>query len=75
MNVFDSVVPAVQRYRRDEYVETPQGTKFAHAALFFGSANIMLGSKTLVEPDALIRGVLVCVGERNFVVACLLRSA
>ena len=51
-----SVAPPVRRYRRNEYIETPQGTKFAHAAGLFGAANIRLGTKTIVEPDTIIRG-------------------
>ena len=40
-----SVAPPVRHYRREDYVETPHGTKFAHASGLYGAANI-----TLVRP-------------------------
>ena len=60
------VVPVMQRYRREDYVETTQGTKFAHAAGLFGAANITLGTKTIVEPDSIIRGDLAKVSAHSF---------
>jgi hypothetical protein len=53
--MLDFEVPAVQRYRREDYVETPQGTKFAHAAGLFGAANITLVSVS-ERKRAILRG-------------------
>ncbi|KAK3388295.1 dynactin subunit 5, partial [Sordaria brevicollis] len=43
---------------RGEYIETDTGNKVARKATLVGTQNIMLGGKTVIQPDVMIRGDL-----------------
>ncbi|KAK3681344.1 trimeric LpxA-like protein [Podospora appendiculata] len=48
-----------RRPPRGEYIETDTGNKVARKATLVGTQNIMLGGKTVIMPEAMIRGDLV----------------
>ena len=48
-----------RRPPRGEYIETDTGNKVARKATLVGTQNIMLGGKTVIQPDVMIRGDLV----------------
>ncbi|KAK0387330.1 hypothetical protein NLU13_5643 [Sarocladium strictum] len=48
-----------RRPARGDYIETDSGNKVARKAVLVGTQNIMLGGKTVIQPDAMIRGDLV----------------
>ncbi|KAL1844206.1 hypothetical protein VTJ49DRAFT_3862 [Mycothermus thermophilus] len=48
-----------RRAPRGEYIETDTGNKVARKATLVGTQHIMLGGKTVIQPDAMIRGDLV----------------
>ncbi|EGS18406.1 dynactin arp1 p25 subunit-like protein [Thermochaetoides thermophila DSM 1495] len=48
-----------RRVPRGEYIETDTGNKVARKATLVGTQNIMLGGKTVIQPEAMIRGDLV----------------
>ncbi|KAK1777085.1 trimeric LpxA-like protein [Copromyces sp. CBS 386.78] len=47
-----------RRPPRGEYIETDTGNKVARKATLVGTQNIMLGGKTVIQPDVMIRGDL-----------------
>lgn len=47
-----------RRAPRGEYIETDTGNKVARKATLVGTQNIMLGGKTVIMADAMIRGDL-----------------
>ncbi|PHH62956.1 hypothetical protein CDD81_6381 [Ophiocordyceps australis] len=47
-----------RRAPRGEYIETDTGNKVARKAILVGTQNIMLGGKTVIQPDVMIRGDL-----------------
>ncbi|KAK0619120.1 trimeric LpxA-like protein [Immersiella caudata] len=47
-----------RRPPRGEYIETDTGNKVARKANLVGTQNIMLGGKTVIQPEAMIRGDL-----------------
>lgn len=47
-----------RRPPRGEYIETDTGNKVARKATLVGTQNIMLGGKTVIMQDAMIRGDL-----------------
>ncbi|KJZ76835.1 hypothetical protein HIM_03712 [Hirsutella minnesotensis 3608] len=48
-----------RRPARGDYIETDTGNKVARKATLVGTQNIMLGGKTVIQPDVMIRGDLV----------------
>ncbi|KAK3996558.1 putative dynactin subunit 5 protein [Cladorrhinum sp. PSN332] len=48
-----------RRPPRGEYIETDTGNKVARKATLVGTQNIMLGGKTVIQPEVMIRGDLV----------------
>ncbi|KAL2193071.1 trimeric LpxA-like protein [Corynascus similis CBS 632.67] len=48
-----------RRAPRGEYIETETGNKVARKATLVGTQNIMLGGKTVIQPEVLIRGDLI----------------
>ncbi|KAK3900065.1 trimeric LpxA-like protein [Staphylotrichum tortipilum] len=48
-----------RRPPRGEYIETDTGNKVARKATLVGTQNIILGGKTVIQPDVMIRGDLV----------------
>ncbi|KAL2257846.1 hypothetical protein VTK26DRAFT_9085 [Humicola hyalothermophila] len=48
-----------RRPPRGEYIETDTGNKVARKATLVGTQNIMLGGKTVIQPEAMIRGDLI----------------
>ncbi|AEO57126.1 hypothetical protein MYCTH_2302939 [Thermothelomyces thermophilus ATCC 42464] len=48
-----------RRPPRGEYIETETGNKVARKATLVGTQNIMLGGKTVIQPEVLIRGDLI----------------
>ncbi|KAL1858216.1 hypothetical protein VTK73DRAFT_7896 [Phialemonium thermophilum] len=47
-----------RRQPRGEYIETDTGNKVARKATLVGTQNIMLGGKTVIQPEVMIRGDL-----------------
>ncbi|KAB5525677.1 trimeric LpxA-like protein [Coniochaeta sp. 2T2.1] len=47
-----------RRPPKGEYIETDTGNKVARKANLVGTQNIMLGGKTVIQPEAMIRGDL-----------------
>ncbi|KAK5659983.1 hypothetical protein OQA88_13449 [Cercophora sp. LCS_1] len=47
-----------RRPPRGEYIETDTGNKVARKATLVGTQNIMLGGKTVIQPEVMIRGDL-----------------
>lgn len=55
----NNVLPTMSRRApRGEYIETDTGNKVARKATLVGTQNIMLGGKTVIMADAMIRGDL-----------------
>ncbi|GAO18474.1 uncharacterized protein UV8b_07285 [Ustilaginoidea virens] len=48
-----------RRPPKGDYIETDTGNKVARRAILVGTQNIMLGGKTVIQPDVMIRGDLV----------------
>ncbi|KOS22737.1 Dynactin subunit 5 [Escovopsis weberi] len=48
-----------RRPAKGEYIETDTGNKVARKAVLVGTQNIMLGGKTVIQPEVMIRGDLV----------------
>ncbi|KAK4235201.1 trimeric LpxA-like protein [Achaetomium macrosporum] len=48
-----------RRPPRGEYIETDTGNKVARKATLVGTQNIMLGGKTVIQPEVMIRGDLI----------------
>ncbi|KAK4140196.1 trimeric LpxA-like protein [Dichotomopilus funicola] len=48
-----------RRAPRGEYIETDTGNKVARKATLVGTQNIMLGGKTVIQPEVMIRGDLI----------------
>jgi dynactin-5 len=48
-----------RRPAKGNYIETDTGNKVARGAVLVGTQNIMLGGKTVIQPEAMIRGDLV----------------
>ncbi|KAF5569743.1 hypothetical protein H9Q69_010808 [Fusarium xylarioides] len=47
-----------RRAPKGEYIETDTGNKVARKAVLVGTQNIMLGGKTVIQPEVMIRGDL-----------------
>ncbi|KAI6357733.1 hypothetical protein MCOR25_007568 [Pyricularia grisea] len=47
-----------RRPPRGEYIETDTGNKVSRKAVLVGTQNIMLGGKTVIQPEVMIRGDL-----------------
>ncbi|RMJ19270.1 hypothetical protein CDV36_001129 [Fusarium kuroshium] len=47
-----------RRAPKGEYIETDTGNKVARRAVLVGTQNIMLGGKTVIQPEVMIRGDL-----------------
>ncbi|KLU89785.1 dynactin subunit 5 [Magnaporthiopsis poae ATCC 64411] len=47
-----------RRPPRGEYIETDSGNKVSRKAILVGTQNIMLGGKTVIQPEVMIRGDL-----------------
>ncbi|CAM1500593.1 Fc.00g097550.m01.CDS01 [Cosmosporella sp. VM-42] len=47
-----------RRAPKGEYIETDTGNKVARKAILVGTQNIMLGGKTVIQPEVMIRGDL-----------------
>ncbi|KYK60519.1 hypothetical protein DCS_01656 [Drechmeria coniospora] len=48
-----------RRPAKGEYIETDTGNKVSRKAILVGTQNIMLGGKTVIQPEVMIRGDLV----------------
>ncbi|RDA90489.1 hypothetical protein CP533_3026 [Ophiocordyceps camponoti-saundersi (nom. inval.)] len=48
-----------RRAAKGDYIETDSGNKVARKAILVGTQNIMLGGKTVIQPEVMIRGDLV----------------
>ncbi|KAH8171429.1 dynactin subunit p25 [Sarocladium implicatum] len=48
-----------RRPPRGDYIETDSGNKVSRKAVIVGTQNIMLGGKTVIQPDVMIRGDLI----------------
>ncbi|KAL6702265.1 trimeric LpxA-like protein [Trichoderma pleuroticola] len=48
-----------RRPAKGDYIETDTGNKVARKAVLVGTQNIMLGGKTVIQPEVMIRGDLV----------------
>ncbi|KAG6037005.1 hypothetical protein E4U41_005357 [Claviceps citrina] len=48
-----------RRPAKGDYIETDTGNKVARRAILVGTQNIMLGGKTVIQPEVMIRGDLV----------------
>ncbi|KAG6068887.1 hypothetical protein E4U32_007266 [Claviceps aff. humidiphila group G2b] len=48
-----------RRPAKGDYIETDTGNKVARKAILVGTQNIMLGGKTVIQPEVMIRGDLV----------------
>ncbi|KAK5992250.1 Dynactin subunit 5 [Cladobotryum mycophilum] len=48
-----------RRPAKGEYIETDTGNKVSRKAVLVGTQNIMLGGKTVIQPEVMIRGDLV----------------
>lgn len=48
-----------RRAPKGEYIETETGNKVARKAALLGTQNIILGGKTVIQPEVLIRGDLI----------------
>ncbi|KAK0629523.1 trimeric LpxA-like protein [Bombardia bombarda] len=48
-----------RRPPRGEYIETDTGNKVARKATLVGTQNIILGGKTVIQPEVMIRGDLI----------------
>ncbi|KAI0402558.1 trimeric LpxA-like protein [Xylaria palmicola] len=48
---------------KGEYIETETGNKVARKAVLIGTQHIMLGGKTVIQADAMVRGDLARVGQ------------
>ncbi|RKP10323.1 trimeric LpxA-like protein [Thamnocephalis sphaerospora] len=55
-------------YKRSEYIETDTGNKIHRQCLIGGGQNIMLGGKTIIQPNCVIRGDLCRIGAGHSVV-------
>lgn len=47
-----------RRPAKGEYIETDTGNKVSRKANLVGTQNIMLGGKTVIQPEVMIRGDL-----------------
>ncbi|KAG6002953.1 hypothetical protein E4U21_002481 [Claviceps maximensis] len=48
-----------RRPAKGDYIETDTGNKVSRKAILVGTQNIMLGGKTVIQPEVMIRGDLV----------------
>ncbi|KAI7849103.1 trimeric LpxA-like protein [Circinella umbellata] len=58
-------------YNRSEYIETDTGNKVSRASVICGSQNIILGGKTIIQTECVIRGDLRRTGGGHAVVVAI----
>ncbi|ORZ12797.1 putative dynactin Arp1 p25 subunit RO12 [Absidia repens] len=58
-------------YNRAEYIETDTGNKVSRKSVICGSQNIILGGKTIIQTDCVIRGDLRRTGAGHAVVIAI----
>ncbi|KNE70610.1 hypothetical protein AMAG_15370 [Allomyces macrogynus ATCC 38327] len=62
---------SITRYDKAEYIETDTGNKVSRKSVICGSQNIVLGGKTIIQTDCVIRGDLRRVGGGPTVVVAI----
>ncbi|CAG8451960.1 5908_t:CDS:2 [Funneliformis caledonium] len=63
--------PPIVYYPRSEYIETDTGNKVSRKSVICGSQNIILGGKTIIQTDCVIRGDLRRTGGGHAVVVAI----
>ncbi|CAI2161483.1 17262_t:CDS:2 [Funneliformis geosporum] len=63
--------PPIVYYHRSEYIETDTGNKVSRKSVICGSQNIILGGKTIIQTDCVIRGDLRRTGGGHAVVVAI----
>ncbi|CAG8571803.1 1437_t:CDS:2, partial [Scutellospora calospora] len=63
--------PPIVYYPRQEYIETDTGNKVSRKSVICGSQNIILGGKTIIQTDCVIRGDLRRTGGGHAVVVAI----
>ncbi|CAH1763859.1 10965_t:CDS:2 [Entrophospora sp. SA101] len=63
--------PPIVYYSRSEYIETDTGNKVSRKSVICGSQNIILGGKTIIQTDCVIRGDLRRTGTGHAVVVAI----
>ncbi|KAI8591763.1 putative dynactin Arp1 p25 subunit RO12 [Geranomyces variabilis] len=58
-------------YDRSEYIETDTGNKVSRYSVICGSQNIVLGGKTVIQKDCMVRGDLRRTGAGHAVVVAI----
>ncbi|CAJ0899174.1 11706_t:CDS:2 [Entrophospora sp. SA101] len=76
LEIVDNVVSAkmelpIVYYPRPEYIETDTGNKVSRKSVICGSQNIILGGKTIIQTDCVIRGDLRRTGTGHAVVVAI----
>ncbi|KAG1051820.1 hypothetical protein G6F43_005997 [Rhizopus delemar] len=61
----------IKYYNRSEYIETDTGNKVSRKSIICGSQNIILGGKTIIQTDCVIRGDLRRTGGGHAVVIAI----
>ncbi|KAI8622618.1 dynactin subunit p25 [Chytriomyces sp. MP71] len=60
--------PSPIQYERNEYIETDTGNKVSRKSVIHGSQNIILGGKTIIQTECMVRGDLRRQGTGHAVV-------
>ncbi|CAG8605325.1 13265_t:CDS:2 [Rhizophagus irregularis] len=63
--------PPIVYYPRSEYIETDTGNKVSRKSVICGSQNIILGGKTIIQTECVIRGDLRRTGGGHAVVVAI----
>ncbi|KAI9203955.1 dynactin subunit P25 [Polychytrium aggregatum] len=66
-----SIDPPTIHYDRAEYIETDTGNKVSRKSVICGSQNIVLGGKTVIQTDSVVRGDLRRSGAGSSVVVAI----
>ncbi|KAI8054374.1 putative dynactin Arp1 p25 subunit RO12 [Syncephalis plumigaleata] len=61
----------VTTYKRSEFIETDTGNKVSRSCFISGSQNIILGGKTIIHSNCVIRGDLRRIGAGHAVVVAI----